>query len=303
MRTPAWPPEPAVRDAARPAPWSPGRGELFLRDTGGDGPPVMLLHGWMASADLNWCGAYDALDDAGYRVLALDHRGHGRGLRPLSRSGWSIAPATPRPRCARSTPRRRSSSATRWAARSPSWSRAIILTWSPGWCSSGTAQHCQDPRRASVWRAMGASGSASRSPPAALLARGLQPRRASASPRARPGRCRADAPLRPATSPRPAASSAASTLGPGSAGQPRRPRCSSPPGTTRSRPASSASSRRRSARPCSRCRSSTSRSRRARRVQPGAAPGARRRSARASAAAAVPRCGSIFARRCAAPGS
>lgn len=61
----------------------PGRGEFFIRDTGGDGPPVMLLHGWMASADLNWCSAYGDLIQAGHRVLAIDHRGHGRGLRPL----------------------------------------------------------------------------------------------------------------------------------------------------------------------------------------------------------------------------
>ena len=59
----------------------PGRGELFLRDTGGEGPVVMLLHGWMASGDLNWCAAYADLLDAGYRVLAIDHRGHARGLR------------------------------------------------------------------------------------------------------------------------------------------------------------------------------------------------------------------------------
>jgi pimeloyl-ACP methyl ester carboxylesterase len=63
---------------------APDRGELFLRDSGGDGPAVMLLHGWVASADLNWCGAYDALAAAGYRVLAIDHRGHGRGLRALA---------------------------------------------------------------------------------------------------------------------------------------------------------------------------------------------------------------------------
>jgi 3-oxoadipate enol-lactonase len=62
---------------------APGRGELFVRDTGGDGPPVMLLHGWMVSADLNWWGAYEALVKAGYRVIAIDHRGHGRGLRSL----------------------------------------------------------------------------------------------------------------------------------------------------------------------------------------------------------------------------
>src|SRR5436305_6121708 len=63
----------------------PDRGEFFLRDSGGDGPPVMLLHGWMVSADLNWCGAYDALIAAGYRVLAIDHRGHGRGIRAMDR--------------------------------------------------------------------------------------------------------------------------------------------------------------------------------------------------------------------------
>jgi 3-oxoadipate enol-lactonase len=61
-----------------------GRGELFLRDSGGDGPAVMLLHGWMATADLNWCGAYDDLAAAGYRVLAIDHRGHGRGMRQVA---------------------------------------------------------------------------------------------------------------------------------------------------------------------------------------------------------------------------
>src|SRR5215468_5697635 len=62
----------------------PERGELFLRDTGGDGQPVMLLHGWMVSADLNWSAAYQPLVDAGYRVLAIDHRGHGRGLRTIA---------------------------------------------------------------------------------------------------------------------------------------------------------------------------------------------------------------------------
>jgi pimeloyl-ACP methyl ester carboxylesterase len=59
------------------------RGEFFLRDSGGSGPAVLLLHGWVASADLNWVGVYDDLIDAGYRILAIDHRGHGRGLRPL----------------------------------------------------------------------------------------------------------------------------------------------------------------------------------------------------------------------------
>jgi 3-oxoadipate enol-lactonase len=37
----------------------------------------------MVNADINWLGCYQPLIDAGYRVLAVDHRGHGRGLRSL----------------------------------------------------------------------------------------------------------------------------------------------------------------------------------------------------------------------------
>src|SRR3984885_13037828 len=82
-RNSPYPPIPPIEMPAARTIIAPGRGELFLRDTGGHGPVVMLLHGWVASADLNWCGAYDALAAVGYRVLAIDHRGHGRGLRPL----------------------------------------------------------------------------------------------------------------------------------------------------------------------------------------------------------------------------
>lgn len=68
-----------------------GRGEFFLRDSGllsaehAARPAVMLLHGWTANADLNWVGQYGATIAAGYRVLAIDHRGHGRGLRTFER--------------------------------------------------------------------------------------------------------------------------------------------------------------------------------------------------------------------------
>jgi pimeloyl-ACP methyl ester carboxylesterase len=62
-----------------------GRGEMFVRDTGGTGQPVLLLHGWMFSADLNFWRNYGALERAGYRVLAIDHRGHGRGIRSHAR--------------------------------------------------------------------------------------------------------------------------------------------------------------------------------------------------------------------------
>jgi 3-oxoadipate enol-lactonase len=38
------------------------------------------LHGWTATADLNWFTAFEALGRR-FHVLALDHRGHGRGIR------------------------------------------------------------------------------------------------------------------------------------------------------------------------------------------------------------------------------
>jgi 3-oxoadipate enol-lactonase len=60
----------------------PGRGEVFVRDSGGAPaePAVLLLHGWTASADLNFFPAYARLAER-YRVIALDLRGHGRGMR------------------------------------------------------------------------------------------------------------------------------------------------------------------------------------------------------------------------------
>lgn len=58
-----------------------GRGNFAVRDSGGTGVPVLLLHGFLCSADTNWHATYGSLVDAGYRVLAFDHRGHGRGMR------------------------------------------------------------------------------------------------------------------------------------------------------------------------------------------------------------------------------
>ena len=61
----------------------PGRGELFVRDTGErvGVPTVVLLHGWGATVDLNFFRTYSDLATK-YRVVAFDMRGHGRGLRP-----------------------------------------------------------------------------------------------------------------------------------------------------------------------------------------------------------------------------
>ncbi len=152
-----------------------GRGEFFLRDSGespagdslgssagperpGRGQTVMLLHGWMVSADLNWWAAYDDLVAAGYRVLAIDHRGHGRGLRamepfrirdvaadaaavlrelgvgPVLVAGYSMGGAI----------------AQQLAHDHPDVVRGVVL--------SGTAQHWQDPQTQRAFKALGVLG-------------------------------------------------------------------------------------------------------------------------------------------------
>ena len=60
----------------------PGRGELFVREQAGvpGRPTVVLLHGWTVTADLNWFALYDDVARMGH-LLAVDHRGHGRGIR------------------------------------------------------------------------------------------------------------------------------------------------------------------------------------------------------------------------------
>ena len=60
----------------------PGRGTTYVRHIEGpqDAPAVILLHGWTATADLNFFTCYEALSEH-FRVVAIDHRGHGRGIR------------------------------------------------------------------------------------------------------------------------------------------------------------------------------------------------------------------------------
>jgi 3-oxoadipate enol-lactonase len=59
----------------------PGRGTTFIREVPGPpgAPTVVLLHGWTATADLNWFTSFEALGRR-FRVIAPDHRGHGRGI-------------------------------------------------------------------------------------------------------------------------------------------------------------------------------------------------------------------------------
>lgn len=141
-----------------------GRGEFFLRDSGltdrpeSGEPTVMLLHGWIASADLNWATVYGDLIAAGYRVLAIDHRGHGRGLRPLVPFRLDDCAAD-------------AAGVLRTLALAP----ALIVGYSMGGAIaqlvardhpdvvaglvlSGTAQHWQEPELRRTWKLMGAVG-------------------------------------------------------------------------------------------------------------------------------------------------
>ena len=119
---------------------------------------MMLLHGWIATADLNWATVYGDLIAAGYRVLAIDHRGHGRGLRPL-------------------VPFRLDDCAADAAGvlRTLGLAPALIVGYSMGGAIaqlvardhpdvvaglvlSGTAQHWREPELRRTWKLMGAVG-------------------------------------------------------------------------------------------------------------------------------------------------
>ncbi len=134
----------------------------------------MLLHGWFASADLNWLGCYAALEGAGYRVLAIDHRGHGRGLRALVRFRLTDCAAD-------------AAAVLRELGLAP----AVVVGYSMGGAIaqlvardhpdvvsglvlSGTAQHWQEPELKNSWRAMGGLSLALSVAPRFVLRRGLK---------------------------------------------------------------------------------------------------------------------------------
>lgn len=58
------------------------RGRTWIREEAGpDGAPtVLMLHGLGATGGLNWSGSQLYLSDR-FRLVTIDHRGHGRGIR------------------------------------------------------------------------------------------------------------------------------------------------------------------------------------------------------------------------------
>ena len=49
----------------------------------GEGDPVLLIHGFASNVATNWVGPgwVKALNDAGFRVIAYDNRGHGQSAK------------------------------------------------------------------------------------------------------------------------------------------------------------------------------------------------------------------------------
>lgn len=58
----------------------------FVREVSGPpgAPTLLLLHGWTAGSDLTWFACFEELGRH-FRVVAMDHRGHGRGMRTQAR--------------------------------------------------------------------------------------------------------------------------------------------------------------------------------------------------------------------------
>ena len=58
-----------------------GRGTTWVCE-GGDrnNPTLLLIHGWVATAPLNWFTTFESLSEH-YHVVAMDIRGHGKGIR------------------------------------------------------------------------------------------------------------------------------------------------------------------------------------------------------------------------------
>ncbi|WP_404347784.1 alpha/beta fold hydrolase [Phycicoccus jejuensis] len=64
-----------------------GSVEIHYEDHGGDGRPVVLIHGWPLSGK-SWSNQVPALRDAGYRVVTYDRRGFGESGKPGEASSY-----------------------------------------------------------------------------------------------------------------------------------------------------------------------------------------------------------------------
>jgi pimeloyl-ACP methyl ester carboxylesterase len=65
--------------------------DIAYLDTG-QGPPILLIHGFASTANINWVepGWVDTLVKAGRRMIAFDNRGHGESGKPHDPDAYTL---------------------------------------------------------------------------------------------------------------------------------------------------------------------------------------------------------------------
>ena len=66
---------------------------LDRQPASGQGDPVLMIHGFASSHYVNWVspGWFKTLNDAGYRAIAFDHRGHGSSSKSYDEADYTPA--------------------------------------------------------------------------------------------------------------------------------------------------------------------------------------------------------------------
>lgn len=77
------------KQASRATVTVPGGQISYLHSGPADGPLVVLVHGWPATA-ITWTPQIEALAAAGFHVIAPDMRGYGQSMVPTERSAYAI---------------------------------------------------------------------------------------------------------------------------------------------------------------------------------------------------------------------
>ena len=82
-------PEPPPMPPAAQTGFAPVNGIQMHYAVYGEGPPILLIHGGLAHADV-WANQIAPLVAAGHKVIVADSRGHGRSTRTAEPFGYDL---------------------------------------------------------------------------------------------------------------------------------------------------------------------------------------------------------------------